>query len=1098
MKTVAQRFLKTLSGQLTHARSLRGHVDSVTRHGAHGWAVDTARPGYRPTVEALCDGRIIARAQADQLRPDLAEQGLGDGANGFQLDFPAGAAPDDPAKVTVRLAESGEILFPRKNRAKTSHKSVEGLFELISDDLFVAGWAACPGRDGYRCRIVVHLDGSPVTSGLADMFRPDLLAAGKGDGLHAFRLPLPPGSLTRPVHVVDVLADGHRLARSPKNLEMARLIRPRLEAPRDGRLRLSMSHLTGCTEKAVIRINGKPAATFDWTGERLDWPLPENCLDGRPRVYQAAAVSADLTLVGEPMIFTAPAYTVDLRRATFDGLSAKVTRLDAALPPRVAVLYGEECLGLGVPHGREPNQACLLELDFDRPLPGERARLSLHDRDTGLTVAHIDLVRRHQGLLELSRLAMAADPVAAAPLVGALLETATLAEPDILASTLSCPLPPAPPEPDGAVAVVIPVHSGLEETVACLESVLAAHNDTPSRIILVEDCSPQPALRDYLDALAARALPGWSLLRLPVNRGFPAAANLGLTLAGGRDAVLLNADTVVYDGWLDRLCAAAAQDPRIGTVTPLSNNGEICTSPTICTCLPVADPAVGQAMDAAAAHYNAGRVVDLPVGVGFCLYLKRACLDELGLFDEALWGKGYGEETDFCMRAAARGWRNVLAADCFVIHRGQVSFGPQKLARIRESAAKILQRYPYYDAHIQRFIREDPARIPRQTAALALLREALPRRRVLHVIHSYQGGTERYMRDMAELYRKDGKTSFILRFKDTGEAILSVPVYDQRLVSLFASPHIERYTWQAGAALRQALGFLDLELLHLHAPFGLPVSLLRWLTATFPYVVTVHDYAWLCPRVTLTDGEERYCGEPDADGCRACLSAHGVHPGLARILADTGDIAAYRTLFRDILARAQTVWAGSEDVTARLRRHGFTGSFTVRPHPDSDNAPSLSGNGPIPADGPIRVALFGGLSRIKGADMLAACARAARRDNLPLHFILFGYPPEEWLLTGLENVSVTGRYREEDLDDLVAARRPDIAFFPVQWPETFSYTLSHAFRLGLWPVVSDIGAPAERVRAAGVGTVYPLDTTPEALCALLVSEATRRRVLKAK
>ena len=124
--------------------------------------------------------------------------------------------------------------------------------------------------------------------------------------------------------------------------------------------------------------------------------------------------------------------------------------------------------------------------------------------------------------------------------------------------------------------------------------------------------------------------------------------------------------------------------------------------------------------------------------------------------------------------------------------------------------------------------------------------------------------------------------------------------------------------------------------------------------------------------------------------------------------------------------------------------------------------------------------------------MLRDCARYAQDQNLPLHFVLIGYPEEADLLDGLSNVSITGRYREEDLPGLVAAWRPDVAFFPAQWPETFSYTLSHAFRLGLWPVVSDIGALAERVRDSGQGVVYPLEAGPDVLCRLLLEQAGKR------
>lgn len=1092
MKDVAFRFMKALglNPLQTGAKSgLRGHVDAVTRHGAQGWALDTGRPGYRPEVEALLDGRVIASTRADRHRPDLAPQGLGDGSNGFQLDFPAGFSGDDVPRVTIRLAESQAVLYPRRGGGKVAGKAMEGLFETLSDDLVASGWAMNPGRPGHRCRITVALDDEPVASGLADMFRADLLAAGKGDGGHAFRIAIPPGGITRPGHLVDVLADGIRLQRSPKPFDLARVARPRLAPPRDGGLRLSFPHWNGAVEGVGIRINDGPAIPLAWTGPVEDWPLPPDCLDGRPRVYQATAVVAGLAVVGEPMVFTAPSYVVALRRADFDGLCVRVARTDASCAPRIGVWLGDDCLGVGQPQGRGADAACLVDLAFQPPLQGERVRLWLRDADTALPVAVVDVVRRHQGLLDLARLAMATGDEAEATLVNALVADKALFAPESNFAALSLPFPPAPPERDQPVAVVIPIYSGLRETRECLESVLAARNETRSQVLLIDDCAPEPALREYLDELEARTPPDWRVVRLPVNRGFPAAANIGMAMAGGRDVVLLNADTVVFDGWIDRLRAAATRVPRVGTVTPFTNNGEICTVPTICACLPVEDMEVGRAVDAVCAAQNAGRIADLPVGVGFCLYLRRGCLDDVGLFDEAAWGKGYGEETDLCLRAAARGWRNVLAGDCFVVHRGQVSFGPQKLDRIRESSRKILQRHPYYDDHIQRFIKADPARSLRQAVSLGLLGQGLPKRRTLHVMHSYLGGSERYLRELAAREEAgSGIAPLLLRCDEAGESTLSVPVFDQRLIGLFRVPHEERYSRQAGADLRQALELLDIEAMHLHAPFGLSVSLLRWLTTSWPYDLTVHDYAWLCPRVTLSDDRDRYCGEPDPDGCRACLARHGAHPGLAGILAATGDIEAYRDLFREVLAGARTVWVGAGDVAERVRRHGFSGAFTVRPHPDSFPPRTLP---PPVKDGRVRVALFGALSGIKGLSVLAACARAARAADLPLLFTLFGYPSDDLMLAGLDNVSVTGPYHEEDLDDLVAARRPDLAFFPFQVPETYSYTLSHAFRMGLWPVVADIGAPAERVRQCGRGVLYPPDTPPEALCTLLLSEAGR-------
>ena len=127
------------------------------------------------------------------------------------------------------------------------------------------------------------------------------------------------------------------------------------------------------------------------------------------------------------------------------------------------------------------------------------------------------------------------------------------------------------------VDVVIPVFRGLAETLACIASVLASL-PRGTRLIVVDDASPEPELVAALDTL--RGQRRIRLIRLPENRGFPAAANAGLRAAAGRDAVLLNSDTLVPHGWLERLQAAAYSAPDIGTVTPLTNDGTIVSYPT--------------------------------------------------------------------------------------------------------------------------------------------------------------------------------------------------------------------------------------------------------------------------------------------------------------------------------------------------------------------------------------------------------------------------------------------------------------------------------------------------------------------------------------
>ena len=201
-----------------------------------------------------------------------------------------------------------------------------------------------------------------------------------------------------------------------------------------------------------------------------------------------------------------------------------------------------------------------------------------------------------------------------------------------------------------------------------------------------------------------------------------ATANRGLTLHPDRDVVLLNSDTEVNGDWLDRLARCAYADAHIGTVTPFSNNATICSYPD-CGKMNELPPGLSLAETDALFHRtHAGRWLEIPTAVGFCMYLRRDCLQAVGLFDEQRFGLGYGEENDFCMRAAKAGWRHALCADTYVYHVGGVSFGARQ-AVLRDKAQAILRRlHPDYEQRIQEFLQNDP---------IEPLRRAVDRERVL-------------------------------------------------------------------------------------------------------------------------------------------------------------------------------------------------------------------------------------------------------------------------------------------------------------------------------------------------------------------------------
>lgn len=263
---------------------------------------------------------------------------------------------------------------------------------------------------------------------------------------------------------------------------------------------------------------------------------------------------------------------------------------------------------------------------------------------------------------------------------------------------------PAPPPVD----VIIPVYRGHEATCDCLRSVIAARpqHRTAHEILVLDDASPEPALvAELLEWARAGAI---TLIRHSRNLGFIRSMNHAMARHPERDLVWLNADTRVHADWLDRLRAHAYREPRIASVTPLSNHGELTSFPAPGQCAAYPSATQSEALDRLAREHNPALSVPLEIGCGFCFYVRRAALNDLGGLDERTLSGGYGEDTDWCARATARGWQHRAAVDVFVAHRGSVSFGARKAQLAARNNAILAHRYPRLQGAVAAYRRRDP------------------------------------------------------------------------------------------------------------------------------------------------------------------------------------------------------------------------------------------------------------------------------------------------------------------------------------------------------------------------------------------------------
>ena len=187
--------------------------------------------------------------------------------------------------------------------------------------------------------------------------------------------------------------------------------------------------------------------------------------------------------------------------------------------------------------------------------------------------------------------------------------------------------------------------------------------------------------------------------------------------------VLLNTDTEVPPGWLERLMRPILGEPRVASATPFSNSAAMFGFPIPNMVNPLPAGLGVDELDAAFARLSPAYDPSLvaPTGVGFCMGVNLAAWQALGPFDAATFGRGYGEETDWCLRAAAAGWRNVLVPNLFVYHADGGTFGnAEKRAILDIHLRNLHRRWPTYHRTLASFRRLDPWAVRRSAAVIAL------------------------------------------------------------------------------------------------------------------------------------------------------------------------------------------------------------------------------------------------------------------------------------------------------------------------------------------------------------------------------------------
>lgn len=601
-----------------------------------------------------------------------------------------------------------------------------------------------------------------------------------------------------------------------------------------------------------------------------------------------------------------------------------------------------------------------------------------------------------------------------------------------------------------AITIVIPVYNAFEVALECIKSVLST---APKwvQVCVIDDASPDGVLSEFLPADVMRH-PRLSVLRNEVNLGFVGTCNRGMLFESSGDVVLLNSDTIVTPRWIQKMRRAAYSRPKIGTVTPLTNNGTICSVPLFLENNSIPSGYSLRELAELVEAVSENEYIELPTCVGFCVYIRREMLDQVGLFDP-IFKQGYGEENDLSLRGLQAGFVNIIDDATFIYHRGNMSFKEMRESLSAANSEVLRRRYVDYEPSVARFCATNPlARVHDRIWNVLVPRWIDSRGRVvLHVVHNGPfvgrrhglGGTESHVQALIKGDRESAHFSltpgdgclYLTAHTDSGDRTLVVP-------PILLSSILKRE-------------FFDI--IHVHHTLGFDLEeLTEALICHDNYLVSIHDYHMICNRLWLFKPDNTAC---DGSSCGELCGERA------------GAVAHHRTVAKKLLGAARRTVVFSES-SRRLITQLMGELSRVEVHRHGIDASVRRGTVCVPsqptAEGALRVVCVGTFTPHKGAELiLKAIMEIERIGGTRVEWFFLGRGAD--CIHGLTNV---GEFSPINLADRLNEIGAHVALLAPQCHETYSLTLDELVWNGIPVIVSPFGALPERVIAWGIGYVF--------------------------
>lgn len=619
-------------------------------------------------------------------------------------------------------------------------------------------------------------------------------------------------------------------------------------------------------------------------------------------------------------------------------------------------------------------------------------------------------------------------------------------------------------------SIIIPVYNAYECLVPCIDSVIKHTDLENNNLIIIDDCSPDdrvlPLLKEYADCK------GVTLLLNEENLGFVKTVNKGMTSAGRNDVLLLNSDTEVTKDWLKKIQKCAYSKERIATVTPLSNNATLASVPEAFKPNTIPDGYDLESFAKLVEECSMHIYPEVPTGHGFCLYIRRDALDSVGLFDQDSFGKGYGEENDFCCRCLDAGYRHILCDDTYILHKESQSFLESKEAAIAYGLRILNERYSYNE-RLHDWLATDSIRYLGENIKLSMNLVDNTSPNIMVIIHDWEsamakiGGTSLHVKDIIGglkdkfnfhvLYPKSGGFELISHWVNTDyESKSFYSCKGKFSLENFFNDDYKRI-------VENIIEMFGISIVHIHHIKNHYFDIFDVCKEKkVKLIATLHDYYYICPSINKLYLNKEYCGEGESNQCKECMALKYSTQDRAKVFVDAWREVCHNKLKLCDMLIAPSVAAKDEiislynDLDITVIEHGI--DLQKKPITNHDFSK-------------FNIAFIGGIAIHKGRKILESLIR--NHKGIRVH--LFGIADKK-IFPRIKFYN-HGKYKRNDLPELLSKNGIDLVCLFSIWPETYSYTLTEAVACGI-PVISfDFGAIAERIKKYNLGYLVKVGAT---------------------